>query len=170
MKSIISRWFTLLIILSACKKSTSEIPQGNSDHQMQATVAVKTATAAAFSAIGNATVFSKRTDPNGDMVITCVGGGSPGLMQITLVNITGAGVYGIGIMGGAGDQYVTGSFNTGNPMGATYEIFYTNAPPPSGTINLEELTAHSVRASFSMTCTGPTGMVQVTNGSMKGTF
>ena len=78
---------------------------------------------APLAATGNTTNFSKRTDPNGDVVIVCLGSGSQGKIQITLVNTSSAGAYTIGGGGATGAQYIIGSFEIGNPITGPYELF-----------------------------------------------
>jgi hypothetical protein len=172
MKKIIQFLF-LTLIISSCKKSSIEttIPPGNPNNQVNANVSVKGGAFAPLAAAGNNTLFSKRTDPNGDVVIVCLGSGSQGQVKVTLVNISSAGVYTMGGGGLAGSQYIIGSFEIGNPLTGPYEFFRTPAPPPIlGTINLDELTSNSIRGSFTMTCTGSTGTIQITNGTFKGSF
>jgi hypothetical protein len=87
------------------------------------------------------------------------------------VNTNSAGVYTIGSGGATGAQYIRGSFEIGNPITGPFELFFVPASPPvSGTINLDELTSNSIRGSFTMTCTGITGIIQITNGTFKGSF
>jgi hypothetical protein len=97
MKNFISIIF-FVILISSCKKSStdSSIPVGNPNHEVKAMVAVKGSSFSSFSAIGNSTVYAKRTDPNADIVITVLGGSNQGNIKITLVNINAAGTYTIG--------------------------------------------------------------------------
>lgn len=173
MKKFIQFLFLIIIIFS-CKKSstTTTIPPGNPNNQVNANVSVKGGPFAPLAATGNYTLFSKRTDPNGDVVIVCLGSGSQGQIKITLVNTPSVEVYTIGGGGSAGSQYILGDFAIGNPItGPIYELFLVPAPPPiSGSINLDELTSNSIRGSFAMTCTGSTGIIQITNGTFKGVF
>jgi hypothetical protein len=172
MKKIIPS-IILIIIISSCKKSSPPItiPPGNLNHEVKAMVSIKGGTFSSFTATGNYTLYAKRTDTNGDVVIICLGSGSQGQIKITLVNTSSAGVYTIGGGGPAGSQYIIGSFEIGNPIIGPYELFFAPPPPPiSGTINLDELTSNSIRGSFAMTCTGATGTIQITNGTFKGTF
>ncbi len=172
MKKLIQLLFLMLLIVSCNKSSTAPtMPPGNLNNQVNANVSVKGGPFAPLAATGNTTLFSKRTDPNGDVVIVCLGSGSQGKIQITLVNTSSTGVYTIGEGGAAGSQYIRGSFEIGNPLTGPYELFFVPAPPPiSGTLNLDELTSNSIRGSFTMTCTGTTGIIQITNGTFKGSF
>ncbi|MHA4844833.1 hypothetical protein ACX0G7_11750 [Flavitalea antarctica] len=87
------------------------------------------------------------------------------------MNITLPGTYTMGTSPvSAGDKYVSATFEIGNALLDTdYEVFFVKPPPPrSGTMTIDELTANSIRGSFSMTCVGRTGTVEVTNGTFKG--
>lgn len=134
-------------------------------------VSVKGGAFSSYTATGS---YSKRTDPNGDIVIVCVGGNSQNQIMITFVNVSAPGVYTIGTTGGAGAQYVMGFFGLGYtyflPVGFNEYFFARPPPPPAGTVTIDELTANSIKGSFSMTCTGSTGTIQITNGSFKGVF
>ena len=175
MKKILFAYLIIFFIGHSCKKSSSagtSLPPGNPNNEVKATVSIKSGTAYSLIATGNSTVYAKRTDPNGDVVITVLGSSSQGAIHITLVNINLPGTYTIGTASGlAGEKYILGSFEIGNALLGPYEPFFVQAPPsPSGTITLDELTANSVRGSFSMTCVGSTGTVKITNGTFKGTF
>ena len=174
MKKIACVSLAILLIISSCKKSTPDytIPPGNPNNQMNAMVSVKGGAFSSFTATGSSTVYSKRTDPNGDIVITCLGStGLQNQITITFVNVSAPGVYTIGTTGGAGAQYVMGFFGLGFNLLGFNESFFAQPPPlPAGTVTIDELTSNSIKGSFSMTCTGSTGTIQITNGSFKGNF
>ena len=173
MKKSINLSLIILFLISSCKKSSTNpaIPPGNPNNQMNAMVSVKGGAFSSYTATGNSTSYSKRTDPNGDIVIVCLGGASQNQIQITFVNVSAPGVYTIGTTGGAGAQYVMGFFGIGFTLLGFNEYFFARPPPPpAGTVTIDELTANSIKGSFSMTCTGSTGTIQITNGSFKGVF
>ena len=172
MKKIVPLSLVILLLVSSCKKSSTgnTIPPGNPNNEMKAMVSVKGGVLSSFSAIGNLNNYGRITDPNGDKLISFGGQGTQGTIALILANISSPGVYTIGTIGGAGSQYIRGSFEFGNPFTGIppYEFFSTGfTPPPAGTVTLDELTANSIKGSFSMICTGT---IQITNGTFKGNF
>jgi hypothetical protein len=163
--------FLLIIIFSSCKKSSDGFtrPPGNPNHEVKAMVSVKGGAFSTFTATGNSTSFSRNNSPTGDNIISVTANIPQSSLQLTLVNIT-TGVYPIGGVGLLIPPYVTGAFTLGSYSmnNSSFEIF--TATPVPGTITIEELTSSSIRGSYSMTCTGITGTVQISNGTFKGTF
>ena len=66
MKKITCISLVILLVISSCKKSTPDytIPPGNPNNQMNAMVSVKGGPFSSFSAVGNSTLYAKRTDTN----------------------------------------------------------------------------------------------------------
>lgn len=164
--------FLLIIIFSSCRKSSDDYtrPPGNPNHEVKAMVSVKDGAFSTFTATGSSTAFSRNSSPTGNDIISFSGSILQRSIQFTLVNIT-TGVYPIGGIGLLIPPYVTGVFTLGSYSmnnNSSFEIF--SATPVPGTITIEELTSSSIRGSFSMTCTGITGTVQISNGTFKGTF
>lgn len=171
--------FICLIVFcsgNSCKKSISSAnpspPPGNPNNEVKAMISIKGGLVYSLTATGNNTNYAKRTDPNGDVVINGNGSNSQGAIIFVIKNINLPGTYTMGTASGsAGEKYIGGSFVIGNALLGPFENFSVKPPPPpSGTMTLDELTANSVRGSFSMTCVGPTGTVEITNGTFKGTF
>ncbi len=173
MKKLVNLSLVILLIFPSCKKSSTgnTIPPGNPNNEMKAMVSVKGGALSSFTSTGNTTVYGKRTDPNGDIVIVCGGSGSQGAIQITFVNTNSPGAYTIGTTGGAGAQYVMGFFGIGiSGLGYSESFFASSSPSPAGAVTIDQLTANSIKGSFSMICTGSTGIIQITNGTFKGNF
>lgn len=89
-----------LFFFCSCKKSSTapDIPPGNPNNEVKATVSINGSTASTFTATGNSTLFvrriDRRIDNNVDTVIVIVGGGiGKGKVDIFLVNISLAGTY-----------------------------------------------------------------------------
>lgn len=165
--------FLAFIITSSCKKSSDNytLPPGNPNHEVKAMVSINGGLFSTFTATGNSSYFSRNIGPNGDVHISVSGNFSQSHISLNLVNVT-TGVYPIGGVGILIPPHVAGTFSLGSySMNNQYTSFVIfSATPVPGTITIEELTSTSIRGSFSMTCTGVTGTVQITNGTFKGTF
>jgi hypothetical protein len=175
MKKILFICVIIFFIANSCKKSItsgSSPPPGNPNHELKAMISIKGGTVYSLTATGNNTLYAKRTDPNGELVIDVSGSDSKGQIKFYIINVKLAGTYIIGTASGSpGDSYIIGAFMSGSPLQGPNEIFFVQRPPPpSGTISIDELTVNSIRGSFSMTCVGATGTVEITNGAFKGTF
>ena len=161
-------WF---FINSSCKKSSTgyTIPPGNPNNEVKATVSINGGPASSSTATGNSTIFVKRFDPNGDTVITIVGGGNQGQINITLVNTNSSGTY-IFENNSNSKQYALCYFNIGNALTGPYEFYIATTGSRPGTITIDTLTSTSIKGSFTSDCVGAGGTIIITDGSFKGEF
>ena len=176
MKKILFLCLMIFCIGNSCEKSSSggtAPPPDDPNKEVKAMISIKGGTVYSLTATGRNTSCSKITYTNGDVSIRVTGSDSKGSINLGVVNITLPGTYTIGTSPVlAGDKSVYGSFEIGNALlDPDYEIFLVKPPPPpSGTMTIYELTANSIRGSFSMTCVGRTGTVEITNGTFKEIF
>jgi hypothetical protein len=155
-----------LLLLAACRKDPA-FP-GNPNHEVKATVAFNNDPSFSFNATGNSTVYSKHMDSNGDNVTGVYGNTPQGAIQLNLINITAPGTYSFST-GAAGSSYIMCNYTVGNPLIGFFEL-YTTGNAPNGTITISELTATSIKGTFSADPSNANGVVHITNGSFKGTF
>ncbi|HEV8282698.1 MAG TPA: hypothetical protein VGQ09_00230 [Chitinophagaceae bacterium] len=168
MRRTLAAVFLLSVFIAACSKSKDEPYPGSTD-EIKASVSEKGGAVFSFYAKSSATVFSKTVHSSGDVSIIISGNHSSSQhVLLNLYNITTTGTY---AMGGSGAQFVQGQYIIGDiGGGGASEGFLVQPPASTGTITITVLTDKTITGTFSMTCTGTTGAVQVNSGSFKGTF
>src|SRR5688500_13233082 len=176
MKKILFECIMIFCIGNSCEKSSpggTAPPPDDPNKELKAIISLKGGAVYPLTAKGRNTSCSKIYYANGDVSINVTGSNLRDHITLGVVNITLPGTYTIGTSPvSAGDKSVYGTFEIGNALlDPDHEIFFVKPPPPpSGTMTIDELTANSIRGSFSMTCTGRTGTVEITNGTFKGIF
>ena len=165
--------FTCIILLfTSCSKPASTddpVTPSNPDNVVNAKVGIKNDPFFTLAAKASNTVFTQRTDPNGEFVITILGSDSHGTVHITLVNITSPGTYSLNT--GTTSVYAFCTYEIGNPVSGPFELYSsTSTAPPSGSVVITNLSSAGIKGSFTATCTSSSGVVEINSGSFQGNF
>jgi len=157
------------VTLISCSKSNGgdTIP-GDPNNKVKGSISIHGGVPIILDASGNSVVYAKRTDPNGDVVITIYAAGGDKQVKLTLVNISNTGTY-IFTNGNSG-SYISCTLGIGNPLFGPYEMFLTPPNPPTGTITINTLTANSISGVYNATVVNSNGLAEITNGSFTGSW